>query len=104
MTLEKKNKDSNNKLTTTTTTSMFPFLYTPLSQRLKSTLPAPFSKLFFTTTTATTNNRELLSSPPAAVRLLDQQKEQDYTEFRVKHDEDICMFFIQLDSQGTTGN
>jgi hypothetical protein len=89
-------------------TTLFPFLYSQYTfgSRLKSSLPAPFSKLFFTST----NN--MLAAAPTEEQVEHSYvsplkktlgKEQDYSEFRVVHDDELYMFFIQLDQHGTTG-
>lgn len=75
----------NNNLSTF---SFLPLQYS-FGHRLKSTsiLP-PFSKLFFTGTT-----KQMLSA--SATLKKDQQD--------IIHDEELCMFYIKLDTKGTKG-
>lgn len=85
-------KEGNENLIDNNSLSTFSFLPLQYSfgHRLKSTtiLP-PFSKLFFTGTT-----KQMLSSSAALKK--DQQE--------VIHDEELCMFYIKLDTIGTKGN
>ncbi|CAO3616418.1 unnamed protein product [Mucor hiemalis] len=82
-------KEGNENLIDNNSLSTFSFLPLQYSfgHRLKSTtiLP-PFSKLFFTGTT-----KQMLSSSAALKK--DQQE--------VIHDEELCMFYIKLDTIGT---
>lgn len=79
-------KENELKQVQSNTTAAFPFLQYTFGQRLKTSLP-PFSKLFFTS-----NNK---------FNMLEQSMIEP---FNVIHDQELCMFFIKLDSKGNTGN
>lgn len=89
----KKNNDNNKKKELTQDTSTpFPFLQYSFGQRLKTSLPPPFSKLFFTSN--------------IKYNMLEQQQQQHKIPndpFQVIHDPELCMFLIKLDSKGSTG-
>ncbi|KAG2198539.1 hypothetical protein INT47_008643 [Mucor saturninus] len=70
------NKENELKPTT------FPFLQYSFGQRIKTSPFPPFSKLFFTSNSKC--NRTI------------------HDTCRIIHDEELCMFSIQLDSKGTT--
>lgn len=86
----KKNNDNSKNKKELTTQDTFPFLQYSFGQRLKnSSLPPPFSKLFFTSNTK--------------YNMLEQQHKIPNDPFQVIHDPELCMFLIKLDSKGSTG-
>lgn len=78
-----------NSTTIPTSFSFLPLQYS-FGHKLKSTsiLP-PFSKLFFTG-----NTKHMLST---------HNNLTTHEEYSVIHDQELCMFYIKLDSKGTTG-
>lgn len=89
--IHSKDINDNHQLNNTTSFSFLPLQYS-FGHKLKSTsiLP-PFSKLFFT---GNTKQQHMLSTTAT-------KKEDPY---QVIHDEELCMFYIKLDTKGTTGN